>query len=153
MSINEQFLKNIFEDDGSYGDIYIHEVNLEDWEKLLELINQSGWMIKFLKDGEEVNPEYYGVKEIFQMRKDVVFLFSISFKEVIINFHFFNENEIEFDIFPREINTLEQINAVFDFMKILSKFFNKNIFLTPENSPEYPYLSINPHGQITVYPQ
>lgn len=151
MDINNELLNEIIKDDGSYRDIYIHQIDLGDWEKLLLLTTQSGWKVKFLKDNEEADLKHFSAEKIFQMKKDVCFLLSINLEGIIINCHFFDENEIELDFTPSQIHTLDQTHAIFEFIRILSKFFNKNVFLAPENFIESPYLSISPNGQIETY--
>ncbi|MHC0036646.1 hypothetical protein [Pseudoneobacillus sp. C159] len=147
--INSKLLDEIFEDDGSYRDLYILDVEIKDWETILELI-KNNFEFKFLKDAEEINIDLYDAARIFRERGDFAFLISINYKGVIINTHFFDEAEIEFDIFPMEIDSLEKRMAVFEFMHFIAISINRSISITQENSPEAPYLEVTPEGEITI---
>jgi hypothetical protein len=147
--LNSKLLDEIFEDDGSYRDLYIHDVEIKDWETILELI-KNNFEFKFLKDADEINIDLYDAARIFRERADFGFLISIDYKGVIINTHFFDDAEIEFDIFPREIDTIEKRMAVFEFMRFIAISINKSVSITLENSPEARYLEVNPDGKITI---
>jgi hypothetical protein len=147
--INSKLLDQIFENDGSYRDLYVHKIELKDWEKIIQLI-KTNFKYKFLKDGDDINFETYDAASIFRERKDCGFTLSVDFKGIIINSHFFDEEEIEFDIYSREIDSIKKRNAVFEFMRFIAISINRSVSITPENSPESPYLEVSPEGEITI---
>ncbi len=61
-----------------------------------------------------------------------------------INCHFFGDNEIEFDLDPREVTGPAQIDAVSGFMKLLAQTTGKMAILTYENAKEEIILSVTP---------
>jgi hypothetical protein len=65
---------------------------------------------------------------------------------MIINCHFFTEQEIELDLDPREVNSEERLNSLFRFMKVLGKHLGKEVILTLENSPHLVLLRTSPDG-------
>ncbi|RTR26584.1 hypothetical protein EKG37_21180 [Robertmurraya yapensis] len=75
---------------------------------------------------------------------------SININGVLINCHFFSVDEIEFNIDPKEVKSKYEANAVFEFMKNLSKILDKESILTGENSPEYPLVTVNPDGTLII---
>ena len=75
---------------------------------------------------------------------------SINTNGVLINCHFFSEDEIEFDIDPKEVKSKSKADDVFEFMKNLSKILVKESILTGENSPEYPLVTVNPDGTLII---
>lgn len=56
--------------------------------------------------------------------------------EIQINNHFFIENEIENDISPKEINSIQDHEKIINYMINISSLLNKPIILTPENEQE-----------------
>jgi hypothetical protein len=147
LQIDNGLLEMIFEVDGSYRDIYIFDTQITDWQTLFNVINKEDWVTRLLINGEEVDINQYPIKRIFDERDSFSFLLSINYKGVVINSHFFDQREIEFDIYPKEIVTSTHRKAVFEFMQYLSNLLNKQVIITPENSPENPYLTIKPNEQ------
>jgi len=135
----------IFEVDGSYRDIYIFDTQITDWQTLFKVINKEVWVTRLLKDGEEVDINRYPIDRIFDERDSFSFLLSINYKGVVINSHSFDQREIEFNIYPKELVTFTHRNAVFEFMQYLSNLLNKQVIITPENSPEIPFLTVKPN--------
>jgi hypothetical protein len=148
--IDSSMLDQIFENDGSYRDIYVHNSELRDWETIIELL-RNNYKCRLLKDGVEINFETYDAARIFRERGNFGFTLSVDFKGVIINSHFFEEDAIEFDIYPKEIgSSLEKRMTVFEFMQFVAISINRSVSITPENSPTLPYLEISPDGEITI---
>jgi hypothetical protein len=58
---------------------------------------------------------------------------SIEVDGILINCHFFTEQEIEFDIDPREITSEEKLSKVFEFMQRIGRLLQKEVIMTPEN--------------------
>ena len=145
-------IKWIFEPDGSLRDIYIHAVSLHDWETVIDLINEK----------YTVN---YGVslskKEALQINKDEVFEYltdetgeievqtaSISFGNTCLNCHFFSIDEIEFDLDPKEMNTIEDFELLEAFMHDISASLDKPISLTYEDTPKFSLIKIDANRGI-----
>ena len=53
-----------------------------------------------------------------------------------VNCHFFVEDEIEFDLDPREVTGPNQVEAIVGFMTLLGDVTGKAVTLTMENTPE-----------------
>jgi hypothetical protein len=53
------------------------------------------------------------------------------------------EEEIENDITPKEVNSLDDHNKLLEYMKGLSKVLNKQVILTPENQPNFILISVD----------
>ena len=58
---------------------------------------------------------------------------------------------MEFDVNPMEIKSLYEANAVFEFMSKLSSNLGKEIFLTEENIPEHPLVTIKSDGTLFIH--
>jgi hypothetical protein len=117
--------------DGSLIGLYVLGTDLTTWQKLFDFLKSSGYRLDY-DDSNSPPPE--DVREIFAgTEDDPSHLLSIYVAGLQVNCHFFWEEEIEFDIGPREIENDSQIDAVFDFMARLGDTLQKDVILTPEN--------------------
>ena len=60
-----------------------------------------------------------------------------------LNCHFFTEEEIEFDLDPREMNA-SLLDPLLEFLEMLGSTTGKRIILTVENSPENTIFEFDP---------
>jgi hypothetical protein len=150
MEITNEVLDKVFFNDGSLRDIYVVDVNLTDWQKFFNWICTSTWDIVFYKDGHVSVYEETYVAHFFEEKENHSILMSININDVLVNCHFFSEDEIEFDIDPNEVKSKSEANAVFEFMKNISKILDKESILTRENSLEYPLVIVNPDGTLII---
>lgn len=150
MEITNAVLDKVFFNDGSLRDIYVIDVNLTNWQKFFDWIRTSTWDIVIYKDGHVTVYDETDVAHFFEEKDNHSILMSINTNGVLINCHFFSEDELEFDIDPKEVNSKSEANAVFEFMKNLSKILDKDSILTGENSPEYPLVTVNPDGTLNI---
>lgn len=73
-------------------------------------------------------------------------LLQVSAGDVYLNCHFFCEEEIEFDLDPRELRGEQDLQAVVAFMSTLANGTGKPAILTHENSQQAVILTIQPSG-------
>jgi hypothetical protein len=149
-NITPEIVEQIFYVDGSLRDIYIIEANLNDWQTFLNWVESTEYEVNLYIDGEEEPFENCKASRLFEVKKRHKLLLSISFKGVLINCHFFSEDEMEFDIDPKQVKGIVEAGVVIKFMKKLSSIFCKESFLTLENSPEYPLVTVNPDGIVRI---
>ena len=145
----EQWEKHkwIFEPDGSLLDIYVQETELEDWLILIDFLN-ADYKIKYAPTFEnefdnKINKDYITkllLDQTGELERRTVSIFSGN---LFFNCHFFLEDEIEFDTEPGAIKVQEDFETLISFMNAVSKALNKEIILTPENSPKFPLITIN----------
>ena len=150
MELTNEVLDKVFYNDGSLRDIYVFNVNLTDWQKFLDWILTSTWDIVFYNDGYVTDYNEKDVVQFFQEKENHRIIMAIKTKNVIINCHFFSEDEIEVDIDPKEVKSKTEAYTVFEFMKDLSRLLNKQSILSRENSPDYPLVRVNPDGTLII---
>jgi hypothetical protein len=137
MNRNWNDIKWIFETDGygSLRDMYVQEVSLSDWERLIDILNSKysagidkDYAIQYLADesGE------------MEARSATIELTGLS-----LNCHFFLPDQIEFDIDPKEVKSIEAYHYIEGFMEVISKVLDNQVTLTGESSPEYPLVKID----------
>lgn len=150
-NLTTDILEKVFFVDGSLRDIYIQEINLEDWQKLLNWTLLSYWDVELYIDGKEESLEKYKVSDLFEEKKHRSVILSLSYEGILLNCHFSSEYEVEFNVDPKQIKSLSEANTVVEFMKKLSGIFHKEVFLTIENSPEYPLIKVKSDGTINIF--
>ena len=144
-------IKWIFEKDGSLRDIYVQNVEISDWEKLIELLN-SKYKISYGNEDKnysnQIDSDY--VKKMFadETGKLEMKFGRIDLNGILIVCHFILEEQIEFDICPTEINSIHELNLILEFMKSVSKKLNKKITLCGEMEPEFPLIKIDTKNEI-----
>ena len=146
MNYNWENINWIFKPDGSLRDIYIQNTSIEDWGKLIDLLN-SKYKLKYFSESK-INKEdvlKYLKDETGEMECRTVF---IEIENIKINCHFFLIEQIEFDIEPNEIKTKLDFEKVLSFMSLISSTLKKQITLTGENEANFPLVKINSEENI-----
>ncbi|MEL0644592.1 hypothetical protein V6251_09380 [Olleya sp. Ti.3.14] len=148
---NWKNIKWIFEKDGTLRDIYVQNIEVSDWEKLIELLN-SEYKIFYGNNEENFSSQIdldYVKKTFADETGELKIKFArIDLNGVLIVCHFFLEDQIEFDISPSEIKSINELNLILEFMKSVSKKLNKEITLCGENQPEFPLIKIDTKNGI-----
>ncbi len=133
-----------FEFDGSLLDAYVFDVSMADWQHIIDVLRAQAWWLDYTLDGSSLPlPEH--VSDIFAARREASATLHIRpAAEVLINTHFFSDDEIEFDFDPRELQGQDRLDVLCSFLRTVGSALNKPIVVTPENSPDRPLLTYTP---------
>lgn len=128
--------------DGSFRDVYIFNVVLEDWNRLLKILKKS-----YPLEYDEIIPDT--IQEIISIYEERGFLLKVIIGDnITANCHFYVSTKesypIEFDLDPRELQSPYAMDKVLEFMGLLGEEFDKEVFLTEENSENAVLLSYSP---------
>ena len=137
-------LKDAFEFDGSWHDIYVLNTDLATWERVLAWIRdlEARGVARLEREPERL-PDT--VAEIMLRRAVTgVGMLRVYVDGLQINCHFFGEEEIEFDIDPREVKGPTEARVVLDFMRGLARVAESPVHLTEENAPDQRWLTYDP---------
>lgn len=134
----------IYFEDGSLRDIYVHNVTLHDWKLWIDYVNRKHKTSFHIYDTERVDEKISidTIAAYFQDNKDFGCEATVYVGSIIIKTYFFIEEEIENDISPKDIQSLEDHYALLDYMQGLSNVLNKKVVLTPENMPEVVLIAV-----------
>ena len=121
--------------DGSWRDIYVLNVGLAAWNRMLNGLKAAKYDLIYYQDGQ---PEELPARpeDAFSLTGEINRLLRVHFCGVVANCHFFTPDEIEFDIDPREVLGQKQLDALFGFMQCLAQSVGQDAVLCPENMPE-----------------
>jgi hypothetical protein len=156
-TLDWDLIKDEFEFDGSWRDIYVLNTTLADWQHMLSTLGKSSYEWGVYQDGVLLEKTETTLlilaSKLFPIPQECrPYLFAI-FAGVQANCHFFGPDEIEFDIDPRQVIGQAEVDAVFAFMIFLANATDKPVVLTPENMSDKVIFRISPRGtQIEHFP-
>ncbi|TJY36198.1 hypothetical protein [Pontimicrobium aquaticum] len=141
----------IFEKDGALRDIYVQNATISDWKKVVNLLN-SDYKLTFgaCEDNLTNKIDFEYVEKMFAdetgelERKSA----TIDLNGIIVKSYFFLEDQIEFDLWPEDIKTENELNFVLNFLSSLSSKLKKEVTLCGENQPEFPLIKIDTKNEI-----
>jgi hypothetical protein len=130
---------NIWVFDGSWRDIYVLNTDVESWKQFLIFVATLPHTFEIDRNGAAM-PD---LTELLGSQ-DHAYLLSIKVGDVALNCHFFDEEQIELDVDPREVRGPAEHDGVFAFMAVMAEVVKKSVILTPENEIENPLVSYEP---------
>ena len=141
-----QILKEkIYYWDGSWRDIYVHDTTKEDWQIWADFVNKN-YKTSFHTYDREVRTNNVDLTQIFDYwdgLRENCSTATVYIDNIQVNAHFFTDQEIENDITPEEINSIDDHNKLVNYMIGLSTLLNKIVVLTPENAPDIILISVD----------
>jgi hypothetical protein len=143
----------IYHEDGSLRDIYIRDVTPDDWRHWADYVN-SNYPIDFLIGGTYIGNKisFDSIADYWKDSDQEYPSASIHLGNIIVNTFFSNENEIENDITPREIRSLEDHQRLLEYLKSISILLNRPVELTEENYRDPKEILIVVDGERVTYP-
>ncbi|WP_439539547.1 hypothetical protein [Sphingomonas sp.] len=116
-------------------DIYIFDTSLDDWASIWSVLLADSDHLSFTVDGEPATPPL-DVAEAFQLGRNHSVCGSYAVGKQRVNCHFFLEEEVEFDLDPRDVDGPAEADRLAEFITILGRATSKEVRLTPENGPD-----------------
>ena len=109
---------------------------------------ESEYSIRYFTNAEVKNiPET--VESIFN-DTDNAHILRVQYENIVFITHFFCQEQIEFDLDPRDFVAIEQSKILIDFMHFIADTLNKEVIMTPENSEEHFIIKILPFRQRII---
>ncbi len=123
------------DDPGALLDAYVAGTTIEEWQRAIDTLRALGWPCSYTEDGDVV-PMPANACALFTHAKERACLWQIRPLETLrINSHFFVEDEIEFDLDPREIGDEQHLEVVRGFLGTLGRALHKPVGLCIEGGP------------------
>lgn len=134
----------IYYQDGSLRDIYIKKTTQEDWRKWVNYVT-ANYTVAFTIHEADVTRDkidFSKVVDFWNGSLNSSISATIHVGGIVVKAYFFSNEEIENDITPKEVNTLNDHKCLVEYLVGLSKALKKNVVLTPENEPETTLISV-----------
>lgn len=128
--------------DGSLRDVLIKSVGHDEWNRVLQLVKEN-WTHQFESDGA-VRPLPADVSEVFELSEVSTVCLKMKVQSLLINCHFFRDAEIEFDIDPEEVSSLEGFRDLAQFIEKVAVTLGRTVEVTHEGAPELCFLKFDP---------
>ena len=130
--------KNVYYLDGSLRDIYINNVTNIDWQVWTDFVNKN-YKTSFHVYEKSITTDkidFSVVLDYWKGNKDSSCMATVFVDDIIIKAYFFDSEQIENDLTPTEINSIDDHDKLLNYLTKLSKVLNKQVILTPENEVE-----------------
>jgi hypothetical protein len=134
-----------FEWDGSWRDIYVVGATVDDWQRIIEGLREFRPGPSFYVNGEPA-PMPTRIGDVFEQREASSFHLTLEVGSVSLKCHFFDDEEIEFDLDPREVKGPAELKALSEFMRFLAERTGKVATLTHENIKSAVILTVRPEA-------
>lgn len=119
--------------DGAWRDIYVFGAGAQAWADLLGALPRWGYTLLFEREGR---PEPLPATFSMAVSRESTVLLTVDLGGIGANSHFFCEEIIEFDIDPREVQSEEAFERLYEFITRLGNLLGREVVLTHENQPE-----------------
>jgi hypothetical protein len=130
---------DLWEFDGSLRDVYVHRTGLSDWRAFMDVVGH--YPHEYFRAGDRCT---LSDVEVVVATREVGRSLHIHVGTAQVNCHFFDVEEIELDIDPREVRDIETHNLILEFLESLANAVQKAVAVTAENTPTSPYLTYDP---------
>lgn len=124
-----------FQHDGALRDIYVLGTSVQDWAKVWDFLRATPEWLTFEVGGQAAHPPA-DIAEIFQLSITQGALASVRLGKQRLNCHFFQDDEVEFDLDPRDVDGPAEVARLAGFLKALGRTTLKEVLLTVENAPD-----------------
>jgi hypothetical protein len=127
--------------DGAFWEAYVHFTNLDDWDKVIASI-KSTYSYIFTISGEAA--KLRSATDIFALDSQLLPFLSVKGGAVEFNTYFQREDEIVFDIRPRDVTGPGSLSDLVTFVRQVADSAGKVVRLSPEGLHHYAFLEYNP---------
>lgn len=141
-----ELVKPEFAWEGSLRDVCVQDVDVASWRIAIAALVDQGFESRFTVGGVVVErPDDVGL--LFEGDRDELVCWSLWTEGVLLNCHFFDPGEIEFDLDPREVTGQSQFDALVRVMSLLASSTGRPALMTPENMHDAPIVRVEPSGE------
>lgn len=147
----EELKSAIYKKDGSLRDIYVFETTKTDWLIWAEYVTQRYRLTYKVYEGDIVVPliDFEKVIGYWSGNRKNASTATFYIGNIMVNTHFFTEEEIEHDISPNDLVSEEDHNNLIGYMSNLSKLLNKKVALTYEDNPDFVLIEVR-GDEVTI---
>ncbi|SFF33287.1 hypothetical protein [Spirosoma endophyticum] len=124
----------VYFEDGSLREIYVYNTNQTDWLKWVAFVNRT-YKVLFYNGStdryeDKINPDV--IISFWQTIPDWHCDATIYLRDVLVKTYFFSPEEIENDIDPKEVKSLDDHQAIVSYLYAVADTLQKPIYFTEE---------------------
>ena len=136
---------SIYFEDGSLRDIVVSDWSIKDWKKWVDLVNRKYKLEFYNGQTQESTQEidFEILKHYWEGKSDLTNTATIYLDRVIIKCYFFDDQEFENDIQPKEFGSLEDHLNLMDYLEDIANLTGRTVYLTEENSKDRILLEVS----------
>ena len=135
-------VKSEFTNDGTVRDIYVRGATRAVWDVVLKFVAERYPKLAFTAGGRAA-PLPTAAVEVFGLW-DAAPLIELDVDGLTILCHFFSTEEIEFNIWPQDVDSEARFGALIQFLRDLATATGMEAIVTPESYPQSVILSVEP---------
>ncbi|WP_375419284.1 hypothetical protein [uncultured Hymenobacter sp.] len=144
----EELRTGVYEIDGSWRDIYVLNATRQDWHQWIKYVNLNysvRWAALNHCNGETldaIDADY--IAAWWDESGGVANPWGIIYLDKVqLKCHFFTDNEIENDVDPSQIVSMEDHHRLMAYLVAISGALGKEVIVTAENVREGVYVRVN----------
>ncbi|WP_146568664.1 hypothetical protein [Posidoniimonas corsicana] len=139
-----------FEWFGHWLDIYVFNTTIKEWNQVLAALRQ--FEIRNEIDSKHANIPHPLDNDFFgRTSRDATYFRAFDYKGIQVNCHFFTDEEVEFDIDPREIVDQAALDDLIELLHLISDVTQKSVVLAPENAEGVTIVRVQPNSRCCDY--
>jgi hypothetical protein len=130
-------------------DVYVHNADEELWQKFLVALASSHYSFSLQHGKRQITQSVhkFSFDEASRLQETDPVLLQIELSPaVVVNCHFFWIEEIEMDVDPRQLESIDAVGMVVHFMQWLASIIERPVLLTHENNSDELILKVEPRG-------
>ncbi|MFC7262519.1 hypothetical protein [Streptomyces lutosisoli] len=138
------------EEMGSLPDVRVPDASAEDWQKVIDLVDEAGWAYRY-SEGDAVLPLPRAAAVLSRPADaECPELRVWPTADVLAIFRFCAAEEIDFDVDLRELQGQERLDVFCDFLRAIGRRLGKSVLMDPEGDYGRPVLGFDPETDRVV---
>lgn len=133
-----------FEDLGTGRDIYVQNMDINDWESFWKLIRQEEYGLEYHFNGDQEDPPQHASELMEHAKKGDACTFRFTAEGMDFSGYFW-PGEIELDFSTRDVQNQEQFDDLLRFMQKLADEMKKPVLLAHEMNAAEEILTVRPN--------
>ncbi|SFQ82764.1 hypothetical protein SAMN04515668_4881 [Hymenobacter arizonensis] len=150
----EHLQKTVYRRDGALRDIYVRQVSRADWATWMALVNRDypvHWVVEGYNEetpASRIDADF--IAHWWDERERTSAQATVFLEQIQVKCYFFADTELENDICPTEIQSLEDHERLMQYLVAVSLALGKEVILT-EETVEDPQVFVRVNGRNIHY--
>lgn len=140
----KELKQKVYFEDGALRNVIIHGTDLSHWRLWIDFVNANYEIEYTAEDNTPTNfIDYTDAGKYLIGQSDVSRTATFQIGNCIAKCYFFSVEEIEYDLDPKEVVSINEHLAVIEHLMNVSTLLNSKVILALEGFPQEPLLIVN----------